>query len=73
MRDQSKDPEKENLLEGGGVEPVPAAAPVQVVQPAQLEMLDYEFLNGLRGWGAFAVYLFHFTEAFWKIEKHPEG
>jgi len=26
MRDQSKDPEKENLLEGGGAEPVPAAA-----------------------------------------------
>jgi len=29
-------------------------------------------LNGLRGWGAFAVFLFHFQEAFWKMDAHPK-
>mgnify|MGYP000710342054 FL=1 len=42
-------------------------------KPLPLEPIDYEYLNGLRGWGAFAVFLFHFTEAFWKVDKRPDG
>lgn len=38
-----------------------------------LPAIDYEYLNGLRGWGAFAVFLFHFCEAFWKIEERPKN
>ena len=41
-------------------------------KPLPLEPIDYEYLNGLRGWGAFAVFLFHFTEAFWKVDKRPD-
>ena len=42
-------------------------------KPMKLEKIDYEYLNGLRGWGAFAVFLFHYTEAFWKLDKHPDN
>jgi peptidoglycan/LPS O-acetylase OafA/YrhL len=41
-------------------------------KPLPLPDIDYEYLNGLRGWGAFAVFLFHYTEAFWKLDKRPD-
>ena len=41
-------------------------------KPLDLEVIDYEYLNGLRGWGALAVYFLHFTEAFWTIENEPD-
>lgn len=41
-------------------------------KPLPLPDIDYEYLNGLRGWGAFAVFLFHYTEAFWKMDKRPD-
>ena len=37
-----------------------------------LKPINYEYLNGLRGWGAFAVFLFHYTEGFWKMDAHPK-
>ena len=41
-------------------------------KPPPLHKIKYDYLNGLRGWGAFAVFLFHYTEAFWKLDKKPE-
>ena len=40
-------------------------------KPKPLRPINYEYLNGLRGWGAFAVFLFHYQEAFWKMEAPP--
>jgi peptidoglycan/LPS O-acetylase OafA/YrhL len=45
---------------------------VEPPKPKKLRPINYEYLNGLRGWGAFAVFLFHYTEAFWKVDKHPD-
>lgn len=41
-------------------------------KPPPLHRIKYDYLNGLRGWGAFAVFLFHYTEAFWKMDKKPD-
>jgi len=30
-------------------------------KPLDLEPIDYEYLNGLRGYGALSVYLLHYT------------
>lgn len=36
-------------------------------KPVKIEPIDYEFLNGLRGFGALSVYFLHFSEQFFKI------
>lgn len=46
--------------------------PPEETSPNPLPPIKYDYLNGLRGWGAFAVFLFHYTEAFWKLDKHPD-
>ena len=33
-------------------------------KPVKIEPIDYEFLNGLRGFGALSVYFLHFMEQF---------
>lgn len=66
MSDNKKDEEK-NLIEKKSN---PADSGPK--KPKPLRKINYEYLNGLRGWGAFAVFLFHYTEAFWKLDKHPD-
>lgn len=66
MEKKDKDEEMMGLMEGKKKEDEKPKG------PPKLPPIDYEYLNGLRGWGAFAVYLFHFTEAFWKIDKRPD-
>ena len=41
-------------------------------KPLDLEVIDYEYLNGLRGWGALAVFFLHYTLEFWKIDNEPD-
>ena len=66
MDDEKKDEEMMGLMEKKEEEKP------KEKKPLPLPDIDYEYLNGLRGWGAFAVFLFHYTEAFWKIEKRPD-
>ena len=71
---QSSNKESDPLLEGGGgskegkeaPEPVPAAPPVPAPRP---NMMDYSYLDGLRGIGAFVVYLAHFLGHFYSIPE----
>lgn len=66
MANDNKDEEKVALMEKKDSEK-------SEKKPLPLQDINYEYLNGLRGWGAFAVFLFHFTEAFWKMEKRPNS
>ena len=36
-------------------------------KPIEIKPIDYEFLNGLRGFGALSVYFLHFLEQFFKV------
>jgi hypothetical protein len=36
-------------------------------KPVEITPINYEFLNGLRGFGALSVYFLHFLEQFFKV------
>lgn len=65
------------MLEGGAgskegkeaPEPAPAAQPVAAPRP---NMMDYSYLDGLRGIGAFVVYLAHFLGHFYSLPESKE-
>ena len=51
--------EEAKLMEGG-----PPKEDKKEDEKVVIEPINYEFLNGLRGFGALSVYLLHFSEFF---------
>jgi hypothetical protein len=58
-RADEKDEVNESLLFEGGIQDQEAKK-----QPIVRKVIDYKYMDGLRGIGAFAVYLHHF---FWEL------
>lgn len=59
--------EEAKLMEGG-----PPAEKKEEKQE-EIEPINYEFLNGLRGFGALSVYFLHFCENFFDITADKDS
>jgi len=59
--------EEAKLMEGG------PPAEKKEEKEVEIEPINYEFLNGLRGFGALSVYFLHFLENFFDITADTDS
>jgi len=59
--------EEAKLMEGG------PPAEKKEEKEVEIEPINYEFLNGLRGFGALSVYFLHFFENFFDITADKDS